>query len=310
MPRLLAYPVFHAAYEERRFVKAAERLCLTPSAVSHALRDFEDRLGVQLFERTPDGLVPTLQGKLLYEKTKPLLTALEMAEKEVQMSEGEQPEEFTFASIHTFIKGFFVPILERLHKNGLEIKVHLLTRSMAASVEAVADGEALIGSSMLPMKGPERFRVVPLAPIPECFVISRELYRHCQSQRPHPEEPWSLEEILQQPLITLPRDSASFATYRRYFSQYGLKLEPRYEVHQEDLGFDLAHRGLGIFIGFSPAFFEHPEVEVIPCRSPLPARELVLFCSKASANGRTLRLMKEIALAFSDLLKLRQSDAA
>jgi hypothetical protein len=71
----------------------------------------------------------------------------------------------------------------------------------------------------------------------------------------------------------------------------------------------LAHRGLGIFIGFSPAFFEHPEVVVIPCRSQMPARELVLFCSKASVNERTLRLMKEIALAFSDLLKLRRSDA-
>ena len=41
MARLSAYPVFLAVYEERRLVKAAERLCVTPSAVSHALRDFE-----------------------------------------------------------------------------------------------------------------------------------------------------------------------------------------------------------------------------------------------------------------------------
>lgn len=49
MARLSAYPVFLAVYEERRLVKAAERLCVTPSAVSHALRDFEQSLGTKLF---------------------------------------------------------------------------------------------------------------------------------------------------------------------------------------------------------------------------------------------------------------------
>lgn len=61
MARLSAYPVFLAVYEERRLVKAAERLCVTPSAVSHALRDFEQSLGTKLFERTSEGVQPTTQ---------------------------------------------------------------------------------------------------------------------------------------------------------------------------------------------------------------------------------------------------------
>ena len=156
---------------------------------------------------------------------------------------------------------------------------------------------------MLPLDWPERFYVVPLRAIQECFVVSPAYFNELQSRRVHPQEPWSLEEILQQPLITLPRDSVSFAGYNRYFHQYGLHIEPRYEVHQEDLGFDLAGRGLGIFIGFEPALFGHPELKILSCRSTLPARELVLFCRKERADEATRRLMDRMACEFVALLR-------
>ena len=276
MARLSAYPVFLAVYEERRLVKAAERLCVTPSAVSHALRDFEQSLGTKLFERTSEGVQPTIAGQRLYAKVKPLVVGIEAAERELRSETAPEQTDFAFASIHTFIKAFFVPILERMHKAEFPAKVRFLSRSMAGTVWAVADDEALIGSAY---------------------------FDALQSRRVHPQEPWSLEEILQQPLITLPRDSVSFAGYNRYFHQYGLHIEPRYEVHQEDLGFDLAGRGLGIFIGFEPALFGHPELKILSCRSTLPARELVLFCRKERADEATRRLMDRMACEFVALLR-------
>lgn len=84
MARLSAYPVFLAVYEERRLVKAAERLCVTPSAVSHALRDFEQSLGTKLFERTSEGVQPTTAGQRLYAKVKPLVVGIEAAERELR----------------------------------------------------------------------------------------------------------------------------------------------------------------------------------------------------------------------------------
>lgn len=196
-----------------------------------------------------------------------------------------------------------MPILERMHKTSDPVKVRFLTRSMAATVKAVADDEALIGSSMLPLDWPERFYVVPLRAIQECFVVSPAYFDELQSRRVHPQEPWTLEEIVQQPLITLPRDSVSFAAYSSHFRQYGLQIEPRYEVHQEDLGFDLAGRGLGIFIGFDPALFGHPELKILSCRSTIPVRELVLFCRKERADKSTRFLMDQMAAEFVALLR-------
>ena len=306
MSRLSGYPVFIAVFEEKRMVNAARRLCVTPSAVSHALRDFESRLGVVLFERTPEGLVPTVKAKALYAKVKPLLSAIEAAERELTtQTEGQGSTEFAFASIHTFIKAFFVPILERLHNAEHPVSVRFLTGSMHSTVEAVASDEALIGSTMLPLPRPERFYVVPLAEIKEYFLISPSKFEELQALREHPQEPWTLEEIVSHPLITLPRDSISFECYSRYFAQYGLSLEPRYEVHQQDLGFDLARRGLGIFIGFEPELFAGGDLKKIPCSSSLPGRELVLFCRKENATPSIKSLMSEIALQFGHLTETR-----
>lgn len=284
-------------------MKAAERLCVTPSAVSHALRDFEQSLGTKLFERTSEGVQPTIAGQRLYAKVKPLVVGIEAAERELRSETAPEQTDFAFASIHTFIKAFFVPILERMHKAEFSAKVRFLTRSMAGTVRAVADDEALIGSTMLPLERPERFYVVPLTAIQEYFVVSPGYFVELQATREQPQEPWTLEEILQQPFITLPRDSVSFAAYNSHFRQYGLHLEPRYEVHQEDLGFDLAERGLGIFIGFEPALFGHPELKTILCRSTLPARELVLLCRKERADKATRLLMDQMAGEFVSLLR-------
>src|SRR3546814_1293494 len=51
--------VLDALYELRSVSAAASRLCLTPSAVSHALRKLRAVLGDDLFCRSASGMQPT-----------------------------------------------------------------------------------------------------------------------------------------------------------------------------------------------------------------------------------------------------------
>ena len=48
-----------AVTEEKSVTRAGERLHLTQSALSHQLRDIEDRLGTQLFLRLNKRMLPT-----------------------------------------------------------------------------------------------------------------------------------------------------------------------------------------------------------------------------------------------------------
>jgi DNA-binding transcriptional LysR family regulator len=53
---------FAAVAEERSFTKAAVRLGVSTSALSHAIRGLEERLGVRLLARTTRSVAPTEAG--------------------------------------------------------------------------------------------------------------------------------------------------------------------------------------------------------------------------------------------------------
>ncbi len=57
---------FVAVAEERSFTRAAKRLGVSPSALSHAVRGLEERMGVRLLARTTRSVARTDAGEQLY----------------------------------------------------------------------------------------------------------------------------------------------------------------------------------------------------------------------------------------------------
>src|SRR5262249_38825137 len=70
--------VFLAVAEERSFTRAAARLGLTQSTLSHTVRAFEERLGVRLLSRNTRNVAPTEAGERLLLAASPRLAAIEM----------------------------------------------------------------------------------------------------------------------------------------------------------------------------------------------------------------------------------------
>ncbi len=62
---LLAYQVFDAVIREQSFLKAAESLNITPSAISHTISSMEKELGFPLFVRSKQGVHLTGYGESL-----------------------------------------------------------------------------------------------------------------------------------------------------------------------------------------------------------------------------------------------------
>ncbi|HZU65423.1 MAG TPA: LysR family transcriptional regulator [Novosphingobium sp.] len=56
---------FRAVAQERSFTRAAARMGVSPSALSHALRALEERLGLRLLARTTRSVAPTAAGERL-----------------------------------------------------------------------------------------------------------------------------------------------------------------------------------------------------------------------------------------------------
>src|SRR5690349_11051044 len=63
LPPLNALRSFDAAARHQSFTRAAEELCVTQAAVSHAVKALETELGLQLFKRERNGLAITGAGR-------------------------------------------------------------------------------------------------------------------------------------------------------------------------------------------------------------------------------------------------------
>src|SRR5262247_3014773 len=65
LPSLNGLRAFEAAARHGSFVAAGEELNVTQAAVSRMVRLLEERLGFKLFDRMPNGLALTAQGRAL-----------------------------------------------------------------------------------------------------------------------------------------------------------------------------------------------------------------------------------------------------
>jgi DNA-binding transcriptional LysR family regulator len=68
---------FAAVARERSFTRAAAILAMSPSALSHAMRGLEERLGVRLLARTTRSVSPTEAGERLLQSLNPAFADIE-----------------------------------------------------------------------------------------------------------------------------------------------------------------------------------------------------------------------------------------
>ena len=75
-PPLRLLRAFCAAARHSSFKDAADRLALTPSAVSHQVRELEEQMGVSLFRRRTRSVELTPAGRQLFDDLEPALEAV------------------------------------------------------------------------------------------------------------------------------------------------------------------------------------------------------------------------------------------
>lgn len=100
---------FCVAAECLSFKETAKQLYLTPSAVSHQIKQLEDNLNLSLFERKTRAIALTETGKRFYQQVQPLLAQL--ADTIAQFSQVERVQEVSISMPEFFASELFVPKL-------------------------------------------------------------------------------------------------------------------------------------------------------------------------------------------------------
>ena len=100
-----------AVYDVGSITAAAHRLNATQSGVSMQIREFEDRLGVSLFDRTSAGVVPTTAGEMVYRRATRILREIDELEKDVLAHQGHLGGRVRAGIMPTFSRSILAPTL-------------------------------------------------------------------------------------------------------------------------------------------------------------------------------------------------------
>lgn len=116
---------FVAVGRERSFTRAAARLGVSPSALSHSLRGLESRLGVRLLTRTTRSVTPTKAGERLLAAAGPRLDDIEAELAALSELRDKPAGTIRITTSETAANTILWPALERLLPAYPDIKVEL-----------------------------------------------------------------------------------------------------------------------------------------------------------------------------------------
>jgi LysR family glycine cleavage system transcriptional activator len=111
LPGLNALKTLEAAGRHMSFTRAAGELGVTPAAVSHQIREFEDQLGIRLFQRTSRKMRHTTAGEILHAAVSDALKNINSTVARLQKSSNKQRLKVTAAPSIT--AKWLVPRLDR-----------------------------------------------------------------------------------------------------------------------------------------------------------------------------------------------------
>jgi len=128
-----------AVAEEESVTGAGKRLHLTQSALSHQLRDAEERLGTALFLRLGKRMVLTAAGKKLLECAKRVLWDLKEAETQVLGMNGEQGVIRLSTECYTCYH-WLPPLLAKFHSRFPKVDVNIDMEATNNPLDALLSG--------------------------------------------------------------------------------------------------------------------------------------------------------------------------
>ena len=141
LPPLRALHAFEAAARHHSFAAAANELGVTPTAISHQIRQLEEACGVKLFQRRPRPLLLTSAGARLYPALRNGFDALATAMALLAEEDAQTPLRVT--SSNAFASKWLVPRLPKWREENPTVALEIIGTDAVLDVRAGATDVAI-----------------------------------------------------------------------------------------------------------------------------------------------------------------------
>jgi DNA-binding transcriptional LysR family regulator len=174
--------------EERSFTRAAARLGLSQSALSHSMRGLERRLGIQLLARTTRSVSPTAAGTALLQKLAPALERIERAVAETRKQRENPSGRIRLIIPRTATKMVILPKLAQFVRTYPEIVLEVTSSNdpvdlVAGEYDAGVQLGEFIQRDMIAVRVTREMRLAVVGS--PAYFESNTIPRHPQDLKDH-----------------------------------------------------------------------------------------------------------------------------
>jgi DNA-binding transcriptional LysR family regulator len=200
LPALDLLVGFEAAARHLSFTRAGEELFLTQSAVSRQIKELEEQLGVELFQRRHRALALTEAGRSFYASAAQVLTTMREATERLRTQAGKKSLSVT--TTHSFAALWLIPRLAGFTRSHPGVDVRITAETRVQDLErdgldvAIRHGPAsLAGSTAVRLMGERVFPVCSpklMKDRARPLRQPKDLRQHCLLQYDDPDgrHPW------------------------------------------------------------------------------------------------------------------------
>jgi DNA-binding transcriptional LysR family regulator len=200
---------FHAVAETLSYTKAAERLGIDQSWLSHKIRQFEAALGFNLFIRSTRSVELTRAGQALRDPARQLAQATERARAAASMLQRSIAGAVRIGALpFSFSDGYRTALLDKFMKIHLDIQLAVSNGPSPALLDHLCDGQLDLAFVSAPFDE-GRFDKLLLRVDGYCIVLPRK--------HPLAALPKITADTLRKVRVVLPSESFSPAAYAVYY---------------------------------------------------------------------------------------------
>ena len=277
MVNLELYRVFYTVAKRGSLTKAAEELYISQPAVSQAIKQLENQLGGQLFNRTHKGMeLSETGGKQIFEMVEKALRLFDEAESKYTELKDTATGVVRICASDTVSTHFLLPYLKEYHEKYPDVNLILQNGTSSETIEQLKLGKGDLGFVNLPIDDKDVNLSNTVMQLHDVFVASEkfsELFNGTVD----------LRRLQDYPLLMLDLSSSTRQAIVNFAHSHGIHLHPEIELASLDLMISLAENGMGI--ACTPREFVKKQLEEkklfeIKTNPSLPARAIGLVLPK------------------------------
>ncbi len=264
---------FLSVAEESSMARAANRLHLTPSALSMLVRGMEDDLGFRLFDRTTRSLVLTDAGQQLLPTVRQVFESLEQGIDSVRTAQQVKASRFVVGTSPLLASALVPEVIASFRQQHPQVRVELIDAAVESLPALVRDGRA----DMVVCTANS-----DVSDLHATRLYSDKLLLVCPREHPlasRREVEW--QALCDEPLVLLRPGSGLRALVDKAIARWGKRNPPAHEVSQVATALGLVAAGEGVAILPSYAILraqsasQERQLVTVPLVSPVVRREIV-----------------------------------